>query len=129
GVGQRRGARAVRLADTAQTLLWSPPRVVRADGRALFRHVVGAGRTSAHGRGGHRTAAALAAAWAERACVRLGQRPFRATMGDGGLGLRAGVRTTPLSDRFWRSVTLLVGLDLAAGIAITAGLVFWLMWH
>jgi len=24
---------------------------------------------------------------------------------------------------------LLVRLDMAAGIAITAGLVFWLMWH
>jgi hypothetical protein len=34
-----------------------------------------------------------------------------------------------LSDRFWRSVTLLVRLDMAAGIAITVGLMSWLMWH
>ncbi len=34
-----------------------------------------------------------------------------------------------LSDRLWRSVTVLVRLDMAAGIAIAAGLVPWLMWH
>jgi hypothetical protein len=34
-----------------------------------------------------------------------------------------------LSNRFWRSVTLLVRLDIAAGIAIAAGLVLWSMWH
>src|SRR5215831_10536203 len=50
-----------------------------------------------------------------------------AAVEDGALRLRDGVRTMTLSDRFWRSVTLLVRLDMAAGIAITAGLVFWLM--
>jgi hypothetical protein len=50
-------------------------------------------------------------------------------MEDGALRLRDGMRTMTLSDRFWHSVTLLVRLDMAAGIAITAGLVFWLMWH
>jgi len=39
------------------------------------------------------------------------------------------VRTMTLSDRLWRSVTVLVRLDMAAGIAIAAGLVLWLMWH
>jgi len=34
-----------------------------------------------------------------------------------------------LSDWLWRSVTVLVRLDMAAGIAIAAGLVLWLMWH
>jgi hypothetical protein len=34
-----------------------------------------------------------------------------------------------ISDRFWRGVTLLVRLDMAAGIAIAAGLALWLMWH
>ena len=34
-----------------------------------------------------------------------------------------------LSDRFWRGGTLLVRLDMVAGIAITVGLLFWLMWH
>ena len=50
-------------------------------------------------------------------------------MEDGALRLRDVVRTMTLSDRFWRSVTLLVRLDMAACIAITAGLVFWLIWH
>jgi len=50
-------------------------------------------------------------------------------MEDCAVRLRDGVRTMTLSDRFWRSVILLVRLDMAAGIAITAGPVFWLMWH
>jgi hypothetical protein len=50
-------------------------------------------------------------------------------MEDRALRLRDGVRTMTLSDRFWRSVTVLVRLDMAAGIAITAGLLLWLMWH
>src|SRR5262245_58760424 len=33
------------------------------------------------------------------------------------------------TDQFWRGVTLLVRLDMAAGIAIAAGLALWLMWH
>jgi hypothetical protein len=33
------------------------------------------------------------------------------------------------SDRFWRGVTLLVRLDMAAGIAIAAGLLLVLVWH
>jgi len=50
-------------------------------------------------------------------------------MEDGALRLRDGARTMTLSHRFWRSITVLVRLDMAAGIAIAAGLVFWLMWH
>jgi hypothetical protein len=34
-----------------------------------------------------------------------------------------------LSNRFWRWLTLLVRLDMAAGIAIAAGLLLWLTWH
>ena len=34
-----------------------------------------------------------------------------------------------LSRWFWRGVTFLVRLDMAAGIAIAAGLFLWLMWH
>jgi hypothetical protein len=34
-----------------------------------------------------------------------------------------------LSNRFWRSVTWLVRLDIAAGVAIAAGLLLWLTWH
>jgi hypothetical protein len=34
-----------------------------------------------------------------------------------------------LSDRFWRGVTVGVRLDMAAGIAIAAGLLLWLTWH
>ncbi len=34
-----------------------------------------------------------------------------------------------LSNRFWRLLTLLVRLDIAAGITLTAGLLFWLTWH
>jgi hypothetical protein len=33
------------------------------------------------------------------------------------------------SDWFWRGVTLLVRLDMAAGIAIAAGLLLVLVWH
>src|SRR4029453_12649200 len=72
-MGQRRGARAVCLADRAQTLLWPPPRVVQANGRALFRDVVGASRASADRAGGGRAAPAPAAARAERPRIRLGK--------------------------------------------------------
>jgi hypothetical protein len=34
-----------------------------------------------------------------------------------------------LSNRFWRSVTWLARLDIAAGVAIAAGLLLWLTWH
>jgi hypothetical protein len=34
-----------------------------------------------------------------------------------------------LSDRFWRGVTVVVRFDMAAGIAIAAGLLLWLTWH
>ena len=34
-----------------------------------------------------------------------------------------------LSDRFWRGVTVVVRLDMAAGIVIAAGLLLWLTWH
>jgi len=30
---------------------------------------------------------------------------------------------------FWRALGLLVRLDMAAGIAITAALLLWLTWH
>jgi hypothetical protein len=36
---------------------------------------------------------------------------------------------TIISRRFWRTITLLVRLDIAAGIATTAGLLLWLTWH
>ena len=34
-----------------------------------------------------------------------------------------------LSNRFWRVVTMLVRLDMAAGIAVAAALSLWMMWH
>jgi hypothetical protein len=34
-----------------------------------------------------------------------------------------------LSNRFWRSVTWLMRLDMAIGIAIAGRLLLWLMWH
>ena len=40
-----------------------------------------------------------------------------------------GLRTMILSNRFWGSVTWLVRLDMAIGIAIAGGLLLWLMWH
>jgi hypothetical protein len=30
---------------------------------------------------------------------------------------------------FWRAVTMLVRLDMAAGIVIAAALFLWMMWH
>src|SRR5262249_18733117 len=80
-------------------------------------------------RGGQGPARASVGAWTERLCVRLGERPFRAAMEDGALRLRDGVRAMTLSDRFWRGVTVVVRLDMAAGIAIAAGLLLWLTWH
>jgi hypothetical protein len=40
-----------------------------------------------------------------------------------------GPKTMILSNRFWRSVTWLVRLDMAVGIVIAAALLLWLMWH
>jgi hypothetical protein len=40
-----------------------------------------------------------------------------------------GAKTMILSNRFWRSVTWLVRLDMAVGIVIAAALLLWLMWH
>ena len=40
-----------------------------------------------------------------------------------------GLRAMILSNRFWRSVTWLVRLDMTIGIAIAVGLLLWLMWH
>jgi hypothetical protein len=34
-----------------------------------------------------------------------------------------------LSPGFWRVLTLLVRFDIAAGIALTVGLLLWLNWH
>src|SRR5262249_40909562 len=81
-------AGALRLADLAQAVLRPPCRVVRAPGRTLFRDVVGAGRTSARGRGGGRTARASESARPERPCLRLGRRRFGAIVEDGALRLR-----------------------------------------
>jgi hypothetical protein len=33
------------------------------------------------------------------------------------------------SEPIWRTLTLLVRLDMAAGIVLAAGLWFWLAWH
>jgi hypothetical protein len=33
------------------------------------------------------------------------------------------------SQRFWRVATLLVRIDIAAGIAVVAALWLWLAWH
>jgi hypothetical protein len=40
-----------------------------------------------------------------------------------------GLGTMILSNRFWRNVIWLVRLDMAICIAITVGLLLWLMWH
>jgi len=50
-------------------------------------------------------------------------------MEDGALRVRNGARRMSRSDRFWRGVTLLVRVDMAAGIAIAAGLLLVLVWH
>jgi hypothetical protein len=34
-----------------------------------------------------------------------------------------------LSTRFWRGITLLVRVDMAAGIVGAAALVLWIAWH
>ena len=34
-----------------------------------------------------------------------------------------------ISQRFWRVITLLVRVDMAAAVAVTAGLLFWVTWH
>jgi hypothetical protein len=40
-----------------------------------------------------------------------------------------GLQTMILSNRFWRSVTWLVRLDMTVCIAIALGLLLWLTWH
>jgi hypothetical protein len=45
------------------------------------------------------------------------------------LRMSDGPKTMILSNRFWRSVTWLVRLDMAVGIVIAAALLLWLMWH
>ena len=50
-------------------------------------------------------------------------------MENGALRMSEGLRTMILPNRFWRSVTWLVRLDMAIGIAIAVGLLLWLMWH
>jgi hypothetical protein len=37
--------------------------------------------------------------------------------------------TTSRSARFWRSITLLVRLDMAAGILLAAALLVWIAWR
>jgi hypothetical protein len=37
--------------------------------------------------------------------------------------------TTNRAARFWRSITLLVRLDMAAGILGAAALLIWIAWH
>src|SRR5215831_20357787 len=103
--------------------------MVRAYGRALLRHVVGVGGTSADGAGGDRAHAPPPAAWPERPCVRLGERSLRKAMASGALRMSEGLMTMIPSNRFWRSVTWLVRLDMAICIAIAVGLPLWLMWH
>src|SRR5436305_12672230 len=103
--------------------------MVRAHGRALLRHVVGVGGTSADSAGGDRAPAPPPAAWPERSCVRLGERSLRKAMESGALRMSEGPRTMILSNRFWRSVTWLVRLDIAVCIAIAVGLPLWLVWH
>jgi hypothetical protein len=34
-----------------------------------------------------------------------------------------------ISPRFWRAVTLLVRLDMAAGVAVVAALLLFVTWH
>jgi hypothetical protein len=34
-----------------------------------------------------------------------------------------------LANRFWRLLTVLMRLDIAASIAIAAALLFWVNWH
>jgi hypothetical protein len=34
-----------------------------------------------------------------------------------------------LSNRFWRTLTCLVRLDIAAGILLAIGLLLWVQWH
>jgi hypothetical protein len=34
-----------------------------------------------------------------------------------------------VSARIWRSIAFLVRLDMAAGMAIAAGLLVWMTWH
>jgi hypothetical protein len=50
-------------------------------------------------------------------------------MEDGALRVRNGARRMSRSERCWRGATLLVRLDMAAGIAIAAGLLLVLVWH
>ena len=50
-------------------------------------------------------------------------------MESGALRMSEGPRTMILSNRFWRSVTWLVRLDIAVCIAIAVGLPLWLMLH
>src|SRR5437764_14627117 len=66
--------------------------MVRAHGRALLRHVVGVGGTSADGAGGNRAPAPPPAAWPERPCVRLGERSLRKAMESGALRMSEGTK-------------------------------------
>ena len=50
-------------------------------------------------------------------------------MEKGALRMSHGLMTMVLSNRFWRSMTWLVRLDIAASIVIAVGLLLWLMWH
>jgi hypothetical protein len=34
-----------------------------------------------------------------------------------------------ISPRFWRAITLLIRLDIASSIVMTAELLFWPTWH
>ena len=83
-------AGALRLADRPQAVLRPPPRMVRQDGRALFRDVVGAGRPSADGQGGDRAARSFQAAWTERSRIRLGEPAGGAVVEDGAVRVREG---------------------------------------
>ena len=65
-------------------------RVVRDDGRALFRHVVGAGRAPAHGPGGDRAARTSEAQRSERPRLRVGEPAGGANVEDGAVRVSGG---------------------------------------
>jgi hypothetical protein len=45
-----------------------------------------------------------------------------------GMTARTG-STTIISNRFWRRLTWLIRLDMAAGLVLAAGLLLWLQWN
>src|ERR1044071_2593215 len=99
--------------------------MVREDGRALLRDVVGAGGAPAEHCGSGRAARASEETWCQRARVRLGKPCFGAALEDGALRMSTMTHT----QRFWRTLTLLARLDIAASVTIAAALLIWMAWH